>query len=107
MPSDREVVRDAMPALFDLIQQEDEASVRAVPGPWMFGYVHPFPDGNGRLARFLMNVLLAGMKRVPHVVDGLLQVQPGLGLRVGEPSKPKRGVGCDRPPSVDDLVGND
>lgn len=25
----------------------------------MFGYVHPFPDGNGRIARFLMNVMLA------------------------------------------------
>lgn len=23
------------------------------------GYIHPYPDGNGRLARFLMNALLA------------------------------------------------
>jgi Fic family protein len=28
-------------------------------GHWLFGYIHPYPDGNGRMARFLMNVLLA------------------------------------------------
>jgi Fic family protein len=28
-------------------------------GHWMFGYIHPYPDGNGRMARFLMNVMLA------------------------------------------------
>lgn len=52
-------VRDAMPALFDLLEQEEHASVRAVLGHWMFGYIHPFPDGNGRVARFLMNAMLA------------------------------------------------
>jgi Fic family protein len=26
---------------------------------WLIGYIHPYPDGNGRMARFLMNVLLA------------------------------------------------
>ncbi len=34
--------------------------MRAVLGHWLFGYVHPFPDGNGRIARVLMNALLAG-----------------------------------------------
>ena len=48
-----------MPALFDLIDAEPEPSVRAVLGHWLFGYIHPYPDGNGRMARFLMNVLLA------------------------------------------------
>jgi Fic family protein len=33
--------------------------VRAVLGHWLFGYIHPYPDGNGRMARFLMNVMLA------------------------------------------------
>jgi Fic family protein len=33
--------------------------VRAVLAHWLFGYVHPYPDGNGRMARFLMNVMLA------------------------------------------------
>jgi Fic family protein len=48
-----------MPALFDLLEAEKEPSVRAVLGHWMFGYVHPYPDGNGRMARFLMNAMLA------------------------------------------------
>ena len=33
--------------------------MRAVLGSWMFGYIHPYPDGNGRISRFLMNVMLA------------------------------------------------
>lgn len=59
VPPRWEGVRDAMPALFDLIGNEDEPSVRAVLAHWLFGYIHPYPDGNGRTARFLMNVLLA------------------------------------------------
>ncbi len=59
VPPRREVVREAIPALLDLIDSEEEASVRAVLGHWMFGYIHPYPDGNGRIARFLMNLLLA------------------------------------------------
>jgi Fic family protein len=59
IPPRWEAVRDAMPALFDLIEAEPEPSVRAVLGHWLFGYIHPYPDGNGRMARFLMNVLLA------------------------------------------------
>jgi fido (protein-threonine AMPylation protein) len=51
-------VRDAMPALFDLLIHEAEPGVRAVLGHWLFGYIHPYPDGNGRMARFLMNVML-------------------------------------------------
>ncbi|MDQ3335115.1 MAG: Fic family protein [Myxococcota bacterium] len=58
IPPRAEVLRVAMPALFDLIEAEPSAVVRAVLGHWLFGYVHPFPDGNGRIARFLMNALL-------------------------------------------------
>src|SRR6267143_394307 len=54
-----EAVRDAMPAFFDLLEKESEPSVRAVLGHWLFGYIHPYADGNGRMARFLMNVMLA------------------------------------------------
>ena len=59
VPPRWEAVRDAMPALFDLLESEPEASVRAVLGHWLFGYIHPYPDGNGRMARFLMNAMLA------------------------------------------------
>ena len=48
-----------MPALFDLLDDEPEPSVRAVLGHWLFGYVHPYADGNGRIARFAMNAMLA------------------------------------------------
>jgi fido (protein-threonine AMPylation protein) len=59
VPPRADVLNDAMPALFDLLEQEAEPSVRAVLGHWIFGYVHPYPDGNGRVARFLMNAMLA------------------------------------------------
>jgi Fic family protein len=48
-----------MPALFDLLEHEPEPGARAVLGHWLFGYIHPYPDGNGRMARFLMNAMLA------------------------------------------------
>ena len=59
VPPRWETVRDAVPALFDLLENEPEPGVRAVLGHWLFGYVHPYPDGNGRIARFLMNSMLA------------------------------------------------
>jgi hypothetical protein len=59
VPPRWEAVRDAMPEYFDLLEKEADPGVRAVLGHWLFGYIHPYPDGNGRMARFLMNVMLA------------------------------------------------
>jgi fido (protein-threonine AMPylation protein) len=59
VPPRWEAVRDAMPVLFDLLESEAEPAVRAVLGHWLFGYIHPYMDGNGRMARFLMNTMLA------------------------------------------------
>src|SRR5215469_3433057 len=59
VPPRSEAARQAMPALFDLLEKETEPGVRAVLGHWLFGYIHPYPDGNGRMARFMMNVMLA------------------------------------------------
>src|SRR5437588_162862 len=59
VPPRWESVREAIPALFDLLEKETEPGVRAVLGHWLFGYIHPYPDGNGRMARFLMNAMLA------------------------------------------------
>lgn len=59
VPPRWEAVRDAMPALFDLLESEPEPAVRAVLGHWLIGYIHPYMDGNGRMARFLMNAMLA------------------------------------------------
>ncbi len=59
VPPPREAVRDCMPALFDLLKGESEPAVRVVLGHFVFVYVHPYMDGNGRMGRFLMNVMLA------------------------------------------------
>jgi fido (protein-threonine AMPylation protein) len=59
VPPRAEAVRDAMPALFDLLEEEAAPGVRAVLGHWLVGYIHPYPDGNGRMARFVMNAMLA------------------------------------------------
>ena len=59
VPPRVEVVVQATETLFDLLEEEREPAVRAVLGHWLFGYIHPYPDGNGRMARFLMNMMLA------------------------------------------------
>ena len=59
IPMSSEGVRDAMPALFELLQDEKEPAVRAVLGHFIFVFIHPYMDGNGRIGRFLMNVMLA------------------------------------------------
>jgi len=59
VPPSHEAVRDAMPAFFDLLREETEPSVRVVLGHFIFVYIHPYVDGNGRMGRFLMNTMLA------------------------------------------------
>ena len=59
VPPSPPAVRDAMPAFFDLLRDEPAPSVRVVLGHFLFIHVHPCPDGNGRIGRFLMNVILA------------------------------------------------
>ena len=58
VPLNRDAVRDAMPELFDLLQEEKNPAVRVVLGHFIFVYIHPYMDGNGRIGRFLMNALL-------------------------------------------------
>lgn len=59
VPPPVEAVRDMMPALFELLESEPEACVRAVLGHFVFVFTHPYPDGNGRMGRFLMNAMMA------------------------------------------------
>jgi len=59
IPLSKEGVRDAMPVLFELLSEEPIAGVRAILGHFVFVYIHPYMDGNGRMARFLMNAMLA------------------------------------------------
>ncbi|MGH8223277.1 MAG: Fic family protein, partial [Woeseiaceae bacterium] len=58
-PPSREAVRDMMPVIFELLSNETDPAVRVVLGHFIFAYIHPYMDGNGRMARFLMNVMLA------------------------------------------------
>jgi len=60
VPPRHEAVRDCMPALFELLREEQDPAVRVVLGHFVFVYIHPYMDGNGRIGRFLMNVMLAG-----------------------------------------------
>ncbi len=59
VPLRAEAVRDAMPSFFDLLREEADAAVRIVLGHFIFVYIHPYMDGNGRMGRFLMNAMLA------------------------------------------------
>jgi len=59
VPMSPEAVRDCMPVFFDLLKAEDDPTVRIVLGHFIFVFIHPFLDGNGRIARFLMNVMMA------------------------------------------------
>ena len=54
-PLNPDAVLDAMSTLSDLMTKEDNAMVRAILGHFFFVYIHPYMDGNGRTARFVMN----------------------------------------------------
>lgn len=59
VPPNPEAVRDLMPVFFDFLRNETEPAVRAVLGHFVFVYIHPYMDGNGRIGRFLMNAMVA------------------------------------------------
>lgn len=58
-PPHFDYVRDGMEALRECLAEEPDAFVGAVLGHWLFGFIHPYMDGNGRMARFTMNLMLA------------------------------------------------
>ncbi|MEI6243025.1 MAG: Fic family protein, partial [Chlamydiota bacterium] len=57
VPLPREALPDAMETLFECLKNEPHPAVRAVLGHYIFGFVHPYMDGNGRIGRFLMNTM--------------------------------------------------
>jgi len=59
VPVKREAVAECMEALFELLSSEELAAVRVVLGHFFFVFIHPYRDGNGRIGRFLMNLMLA------------------------------------------------
>ncbi len=58
VPPASEQLMDCMTALKECIAEEKSFLVKAILGHLFFGYIHPYFDGNGRTARFLMNFLL-------------------------------------------------
>lgn len=59
VPPNSDAVKDLMHEFFDLLTKEPNAAVRVVLGHFIFVYIHPYIDGNGRIARFLMNLFMA------------------------------------------------
>jgi hypothetical protein len=58
-PPRHDAVPDLLPAFFELLENETDPAVRVVLGHFVFVYIHPYIDGNGRMARFLMNLTMA------------------------------------------------
>ena len=59
IPASGDAVPDLMPVFFEMLELEDDPGARVVLAHFAFVYIHPFSDGNGRTARFLMNLMLA------------------------------------------------
>jgi fido (protein-threonine AMPylation protein) len=58
-PPSPEAVRDLMSTFLDLLEEETDPAARVVLGHFVFVYIHPYMDGNGRIGRFLMNAMMA------------------------------------------------
>ena len=98
VPLNREAVRDAMPAFFDLLREEKDPSVRVVLGHFVFVYIHPYMDGNGRMGRLLMNLMLASGGYPWTVI-------PVGGRKIYMEALEKASVGEDIAPFADFLAG--
>lgn len=59
VPPPHEAVPELLDTLFALLADEPSAGVQAVLGHFLFVYIHPYPDGNGRIGRFISNTFLA------------------------------------------------
>lgn len=57
VPLPKEALIDSMEALFNCIKKEPHSAVRATLGHYLFVFIHPYMDGNGRIGRFLMNAM--------------------------------------------------
>jgi Fic family protein len=49
---------NCMEVLFELLKEEEHAGVKGVLGHFIFVFIHPYMDGNGRMGRFIMNLML-------------------------------------------------
>ncbi|RRK00947.1 Fic family protein [Opitutaceae bacterium TAV4] len=59
VPPPHEAVPELLDTLFDMLAAEPAPGVQAVLGHFLFVYIHPYSDGNGRIGRFILNTMLA------------------------------------------------
>lgn len=69
IPPPHTAVRDCMATLFECLNDETNPAVRAVLAHWLIGFIHPYVDGNGRMARFVMNALLVSSGYPWTIID--------------------------------------
>lgn len=58
IPFPQTALLDSMDMFFGLLEKEKHATTRALLGHFFFVHIHPYSDGNGRIGRFLMNVMM-------------------------------------------------
>ncbi len=58
VPPPKEAVLDSMEKYFELMGKEKNILSKVILGHFIFGFIHPYIDGNGRISRFIMNALL-------------------------------------------------
>lgn len=58
IPLSKDALIDAMEAFFLCLKEEEHPAVRALLGHFIFVYIHPYMDGNGRIGRFIMNAMM-------------------------------------------------
>ncbi len=59
IPFPQTALLDSMEMFFELLEKEEHPASRAILGHFFFVHIHPYSDGNGRIGRFLMNVMMA------------------------------------------------
>lgn len=58
VPPPKEAVLDSMEKYFEVLEKEEDILSKVILGHFIFGFIHPYADGNGRVSRFIMNSIL-------------------------------------------------
>lgn len=69
VPPHKDYLADCMDALNECVKNENNPAVAAVLGHFFFVYIHPYMDGNGRTARFMMNAILSSSGHTWTVIN--------------------------------------
>ena len=72
IPMNASSLQDCIEVFFKLLELETDPFARVVLGHFFFVYIHPYFDGNGRMGRFIMNVMFAAAG-IPWMVIEVFQ----------------------------------